>query len=96
MYDEHVEAIDALGWLIRLSSTPRLLPVGVMETDVFLSARILREELLVRPSRFCGGRIGVWCYTPSQYTQTDTHTCSKIGLIGSVLVNLQLGSSVCV
>lgn len=49
-----------LGWLIRLSSTPRLLPVVVIDTIVFFSARILREELFVRPTLFCGGRIGVW------------------------------------
>ena len=60
MYDEHAEAMDVLGWLMRLSSTPRLLPLLVMETIVFFSARILREEFVVRPTLFCGGRIGVW------------------------------------
>ena len=63
-----------LGWLMRLSSTPRLLPVVVMETIVFLSARILREELFERPALFCGGRIGVWCYTPPQHTHKHTYS----------------------
>ena len=59
MYDEQPEAMDMLGWLMRLSSTPRLLPEVVMDTIVFFSARIFRE-LFVRPTLFCGGRIGVW------------------------------------
>ena len=84
MYDEQVEAMDVLGWLMRLSSTPRLLPVVVMETIVFLSARILREELFERPALFCGGRIGVWCYTPPQHTHKHTYSIKDLELLKSI------------
>ena len=74
VYEEQVEAIDTLAWLIRLSSVARLEQV-LVAADAFLSARILRVFCLL-----CGGRMGV-CLHTSHATHTKTTHIYVIGFV---------------